>query len=300
MNKLSNTNKRIEKISGIGYTVLQHKNGVKIMSFSIETVRPYTGGGIKCALFDFDGTISLIREGWQGIMIPYFCEVITALGTGEPQDKITAEVTEFVDRLTGKQTIYQCIALDEAVIGRGGSHVDPGEYKKEYLRRLAVKIADRKEGLKNGSISPKSMTVAGSVDFLKALRDAGIRCFLASGTDEDDVIYEASLLGVKNLFDGGIHGARDALLDCSKEAVIKNMIEREKLSPLELVTFGDGFVEIELTSKVGGYAVGVATDEKGGEDVNPDKRKRLLSAGADMIVPDFSEPEGVLKGLGIK
>lgn len=270
------------------------------MSFSIETVRPYMGGGIKCALFDFDGTISLIREGWQGIMIPYFCEVITALGTGEPQDKITAEVTEFVDRLTGKQTIYQCIALDEAVMGRGGSHVDPGEYKKEYLRRLAVKIADRKEGLTNGSISPKSMTVAGSVDFLKALRDAGIRCFLASGTDEDDVIYEASLLGVRELFDGGIHGARDALLDCSKEAVIKNMIEREKLSPSELVTFGDGFVEIELTSKVGGYAVGVATDEKGGEDVNPDKRKRLLSAGADMIVPNFSEPEGVLKGLEIK
>ena len=59
-----------------------------------------------------------------------------------------------------------------------------------------------------------------------------------------DVIYEASLIGVKDLFDGGIHGAKDALLDCSKEAVIKNMIEEQKLDPEELVTFGDGFVEI--------------------------------------------------------
>ena len=79
------------------------------MSFSIETIKEYTGAGFKCALFDFDGTISLIREGWQEVMVPYFCEVIEALGTGESEDGIREEVTEFVDRLTGKQTIFQCI-----------------------------------------------------------------------------------------------------------------------------------------------------------------------------------------------
>ena len=72
------------------------------MSFSIETIKEYSGRGFKCALFDFDGTISLIREGWQKVMIPYFCEVIEALGTGENEDGIREEVTEFVDRLTGK------------------------------------------------------------------------------------------------------------------------------------------------------------------------------------------------------
>ena len=81
------------------------------MSFSIETIKEYSGRGFKCALFDFDGTISLIREGWQKVMIPYFCEVIEALGTNENKDGICEEVTEFVDRLTGKQTIFQCIAL---------------------------------------------------------------------------------------------------------------------------------------------------------------------------------------------
>ena len=39
-------------------------------------------------LFDFDGTISLIREGWQKVMIPYFCGVIEALGTNENKDGI--------------------------------------------------------------------------------------------------------------------------------------------------------------------------------------------------------------------
>ena len=27
-------------------------------------------GHVRHALFDFDGTLSLIREGWQGVMIP--------------------------------------------------------------------------------------------------------------------------------------------------------------------------------------------------------------------------------------
>lgn len=274
--------------------------GTKQMSFSIETIKKYTGKGFKCALFDFDGTISLIREGWQKIMIPYFCEVIEALGTGESNDAITAEVTEFVDRLTGKQTIYQCIALDEAVVKRGGAHVDAGEYKKEYLRRLNIKISDRKQGLANGSIDPDSLSVKGAKRFIEELRNAGINCYLASGTDEEDVIYEASLIGVKELFDGGIHGAKDALLDCSKEAVIKNMIEKLKLDPEELVTFGDGFVEIELTAKLGGYAVGVATNEKTGDGIDETKRKRLIGAGAEMIIPHFEKPQEVIKALGIE
>ena len=31
----------------------------------------------RAALFDFDGTISLIREGWQPIMYGYFTEVLS-------------------------------------------------------------------------------------------------------------------------------------------------------------------------------------------------------------------------------
>ncbi len=47
------------------------------------------------------------------------------------------------------------------------------------------------------------------------------------------------------------------------------MIEEQKLDPEEeLVTFGDGFVEIELTAKLGGYAVGVATNEKTGDGID--------------------------------
>jgi hypothetical protein len=59
-----------------------------------------------------------------------------------------------------------------------------------------------------------------------------------------------------------------------------------------MISFGDGFVEIELVANIGGYAVGVATDEVRKQGiVNQRKRTRLLEAGASMIVPDFSDAE---------
>ncbi len=267
------------------------------MAFSTEIIRPYTGSGVRCALFDFDGTISLIRAGWQQIMTPYFCEVIEALGTGESPAAVETEVREFIDRLTGKQTVFQCMALDDAVVRRGGPHREPLVYKTEYLRRLAAHIADRKQGLAEGTVKKEAHNVRGARGLLALLQQRGVKCYLASGTDEADVKAEAALLGVDGYFDGGIRGATEALTDCSKEAVIKNMIETDGIRPEELVTFGDGCVEIELTAAIGGYAVGVATDEKTGEGVDAWKRRRLLAAGAAMIIPHFEKPEMVLQAL---
>ena len=70
---------------------------------------------LKFSLFDFDGTISLIREGWQNIMIPMMIEIIRATQTNETPQSITEIVSRFVSELTGRQTIYQMIRLAEEV-----------------------------------------------------------------------------------------------------------------------------------------------------------------------------------------
>ena len=81
--------------------------------WDIEIIHPRTVLP-SAALFDFDGTVSLIREGWQSVMIPYFVEVLCATPayTGAQSESelagINECVREFVDMLTGKQTIYQC------------------------------------------------------------------------------------------------------------------------------------------------------------------------------------------------
>ena len=261
---------------------------MKAEAFRTEILRA-PQGPYRCALFDFDGTVSLIRAGWQGVMIPYFCEVVAAAAPAENEAAIRAEVKGFVDGLTGKQTIYQCMALCDAVRARGGEPLEPGDYKAEYLRRLEKRIASRKEALANGA-PPEDYAVPGALAFVRALAETGAICYLASGTDEADVRREAALLGIADAFRGGIYGARDALTDCSKEAVIRRLLKDEAIPPETLAGFGDGFVEIGLVRAAGGYAVGVAVNETAPADgIDREKRDRLLRAGADMILWDFTD-----------
>lgn len=267
--------------------------------WDMEIIRDCTEPKFKSALFDFDGTVSLIRSGWQEVMIPYFVEVLSEVKREDETDRdILHIVREFVDTLTGKQTIFQCIRLDEEVVSRGGEHRDPLVYKHEYLRRLSEKTKDKIAGLENGTIDPHELIVPGCHEFVNALKANGITCRLASGTDEVDVLREAKLLGLDKLFDGKVYGAHDGVLDCSKELVIKSLIEEEGIKPEELISFGDGYVEIELVSNLGGYTVGVATDEERKKGINAWKRNRLKSAGADVVIPDFTGYERLIKYIG--
>lgn len=277
--------------------------------FSIEVIRPWKPEdfAIRFCLFDFDGTVSLIRQGWQDIMIPYFCEELRKTGCTESDENIYGLVREFVTDLTGKQTIFQCIALAEEVRRRGSTPKDPGEYKAEYLNRLERRIRDRKEGLAAGRYQPEEWMVRGTRDFLEGLRGRGVRCCLASGTDEESVREEAKLLRVDDLFDGGIWGARDELfrgrrkeeIRDIKAEVIRGMLSEERIDPSQLAGFGDGFMEIELVSGAGGLAIGAATDERRRSGIDRWKRERLIRAGARAIIPDFSDPEALLNLTGL-
>src|SRR5574340_1036131 len=83
---------------------------------SIEIVRPPDRRRpAEHALFDFDGTLSLIREGCPDVMVPMMVEVLQATGTCEPAGDLRRLAFEFVMQLNGKQTIYQMIRLAEEV-----------------------------------------------------------------------------------------------------------------------------------------------------------------------------------------
>lgn len=265
--------------------------------FDIETIMPVPRGiHFRSALFDFDGTVSLIREGWQDVMIPYFTDELSKTLDGkEAHDR----VAEFVHVLTGKQTIFQCIRLAEEITLSGGTPLKPGAYKAEYLRRLMIHIKNRREALENGE-DPDAFMVKGSLKLIKALKERGVRLYLASGTDECDVADEARLLGLDGYFDGGIYGAKEDDIECSKELVIRRILADDRLDPSELVAFGDGFVEIELTKAAGGYPVAVATDEKRGRGLDPAKRDRLIKAGAMMVIPDFEDALRLCNDLGLR
>ncbi|HID05539.1 MAG TPA: HAD family hydrolase [Armatimonadetes bacterium] len=256
-------------------------------------------GNIRHALFDFDGTISLIREGWQQVMIPLMVEILkeTPEGKHEPEEQLNAIVTEFVTRLTGKQTIYQMIQLCEEIKKRGGEPLHPLEYKRIYHDRLMARIRARIEGLKRGTIPPEEMRLPGSLEMLKALRERDVTLYLASGTDIGYVLEEAKLIEIADCFNGGIYGALDEWWKFSKEKLIQHIIREHNLHGSEFAGFGDGFVEIENTKAVNGIAIGVASDEVRRKGINEWKRQRLIQAGADIIIPEFREHDKLLAYL---
>ncbi|MDX2270211.1 MAG: HAD family hydrolase [Bryobacter sp.] len=264
----------------------------------LETLTPGAhASAARVALFDFDGTLSLIRTGWVNIMIPMMVEVLEDLNTGESKESLYTLVEDFVGRLTGKETIYQMMELADQVRKRGGSPQDPKEYKAEYLRRLHAMIADRLSGLREGSISPDSAMVPGSRELLEALRERGLTLYLASGTDHDNVVEEAKLLKIDHYFNGGVFGALEDLSKFSKALLVKQIVERTEVRGNEILGFGDGYVEIEVVKQAGGTAVGIASDEPACEKVDDWKRQRLAGVGADFIVPNYKALPGLLGAL---
>jgi phosphoglycolate phosphatase-like HAD superfamily hydrolase len=244
-------------------------------------------GRIRHALFDFDGTLSLIREGWQQIMIPMLVRHLTLTPRHESEAELYEVVTDFVTRLTGKETIYQMIQLADEIRQRGGQPLDPLAYKHEYLALLWERIKDRVAALKRGQTLPDDLLTPGARAMLDALRERGVRCYLASGTDEPAVRDEAEALQITPYF-CGIYGAHDDVGRFSKRMLVERIIAENHLDGCEFAAFGDGFVEIEEAKRVNGIAVGVASDEVARQGINEWKRARLIQAGADIIVPDFS------------
>jgi len=264
----------------------------------VENIRPgVSARNARVVLFDFDGTLSVIRSGWMNVMVPMMVEILADLKSGESEEQLRALVEEFVWRLTGKETIYQMIAFAEAVEARGGKPLEPLAYKQMYLDRLWVKIESRVEALRKGQTDPEEYLVPGSLDLLARLKDRGMKMYLASGTDEIYMKEEARLLGVTKYFDGGVYGALDDYKSFSKAILIQRILSTAEFRGDQFLGFGDGYVEIEEVKNVGGVAVGVASEEPACAKVDEWKRQRLIGVGADYIVPNYLCGEELFSSL---
>lgn len=263
-----------------------------------EILRPdLPRGRFRSVLFDFDGTLSLIREGWPQVMIPMMVDVLQATGTREDEPTLTRHVEEFVMRLNGRQTIYQMIQLAEEVKQRGSQPLDPLAYKHRYHDLLMQRIRGRHDALEAGRAAPYDWTVPGSHEFLDELRRRGLTLYLASGTDVGFVRREAELLGLTSYFGEHIYGALDDYQNFSKKMVIERILRDHQLQGAELLGFGDGFVEIEEVKRVGGVAVAVASDEVKRHGIHAGKRERLVRAGADIVIGDYRQRAALLRLL---
>jgi phosphoglycolate phosphatase-like HAD superfamily hydrolase len=263
----------------------------------VEQLRPgVSAKNARICIFDFDGTLSLIRSGWMDVMVPMMVEILLDLKTGESEEELRRVVEDFVWRLTGKQTVYQMIELADQVRKRGGQPLDPLVYKKMYLDRLHERIRHRLDELRQAKVSPEKYLVPGAREIVLALRERGLTLYLASGSDQEYMREEARLLDMAPYFEG-IYGALDDYKSFSKKVLIQRLLAAPGVRGDEFLGFGDGYVEIANIKEVGGVAVGVATDEPECQVVDQWKRQRLAGVGADFIVPNFLCHDELLRTL---
>jgi rfaE bifunctional protein kinase chain/domain len=264
-----------------------------------------SSSSIRHAVFDNDGTISTLRQGWEQIMAPVMMKAILGdrYQTADEglYQKVRRHVLEYIDQSTGIQTLVQMEALvgmvrkfglvpAERVLDRFG-------YKKLYNDALMEVVNERIAKLHRGQLDVSDFTIKGGVEFARTLRQRGVTLYLASGTDHADVVAESTALGFADLFNGGIYGATGDIDSCSKKMVLDRILAENHLRGPELAVFGDGPVELRECRKRDGIAIGVASDEIRRHGLNPDKRARLIKAGAHLIVPDFSQSPELLRLL---
>ncbi|MBN2376001.1 MAG: HAD family hydrolase [Sedimentisphaerales bacterium] len=262
-------------------------------------------GKIKHAIFDHDGTISTLRQGWEAVMesvmVKAILEKMYYTADETLYHKVVKRVRDYIDNSTGIQTIVQMEALVEMVNEFGvvpaGEVFDKFGYKKIYNDALMETVNQRISKYESNRLDITDYTIKGSVEYLKAMRGRGVKLYLASGTDRQDVIREAEVLGYADLFEGGIYGSVGDVSKYSKKMVIEEIINRHNLQGPELAVFGDGPVEIRECRKFDGIAIGIASDEIRRHGLNKEKRTRLIKAGAQIVVADFSEQNELMRLL---
>lgn len=241
---------------------------------------------IRAAVLDFDGTISTLRCGWEQVMEAVMLE---QLDGALPHDELLSLIRAYIDESTGIQTIYQMEWLADQVKELcGRTPLDPWDYKDIYNEKLLQTVNARIAALADGTASPETYLVPGSRDFLVELARRGIEIYIASGTDDVDVQREAELLGIRQIVTA-VKGAPHRRKDCSKEAVIRDILTGHGLKGEELLVAGDGKVEIILGREAGAVTIGIASDERVfGGHFHSNKLEKLKKAGADYIAADFT------------
>jgi phosphoglycolate phosphatase-like HAD superfamily hydrolase len=254
-------------------------------------------GCVQHALFDFDGTLSVLRQGWEPVMEAVMVEAICAGKT--PSQQLITEVRDYIDLSTGKLTILQMQWLADKVssLGMVKNPLSAAAYKKRYLQKLMSSVSARLEALENGTVSAEDYLILGSHEFIRGLAEKGITLYIASGSDHADIVHEANALGISNFFQGGIYGALDASESNGKERVIQRILDDHHLAGKNLLVIGDGPVEIIEGRQRGAISLGVASDEVMRRGWNEHKMERLSRAGADLLVADFAHSSELIQGL---
>ncbi len=239
----------------------------------------------RAVLFDFDGTLSLLRSGWEAVMRGFMLDCLDPIGAAPAG--LAPLVDDYIAESTGIETARQMIWLAARVEERHGPQPDRDLwwYKAGYLERLMGIVEERISRVTQNPALIPMFAVPGSHAFVRRLAAAGPELAIASGTDDPDVRREAELLGFAPYF-SLIVGSPPARLASGKEYLLGLLLERWK--PAEILVIGDGPVELRLGREAGCRTLAIASCESDSPALWRQKHDRLAAVMPDALLEDFT------------
>jgi beta-phosphoglucomutase family hydrolase len=222
---------------------------------------------IKALLFDMDGVLTQTAKVHAAAWKQMFDEFLRERGKGDEPFTLPRDYEEHVD---GKPR-YD--GVRDFLVSRG---IEPDE-------ALVKQLGDRKNDLVQALIRKDGVeTYDGSVRYVHAARDAGLKTAVVSSSKNTPEILEAA--GISDLFDDVVDGhavedrgmkgkpAPDTFLAAARDLGVE---------PAQAAVFEDALAGVEA-GRAGdfGHVVGV---DRGGE------ADALREHGADVVVEDLAD-----------
>jgi phosphoglycolate phosphatase len=228
---------------------------------TIEVIRPRGQRRPRAILFDYDGTLSLVRSGWRGFAIDFITATLAALAPQEPASGLEALAITHVDAYTGHPSVELMSWLGAEVGRRGGQAETPETYVQRAYAPLRAIVEERLQALRDGQLPADALLVPGARRMLDLLHAQSLPLWLVSGSQRPLLLHETELLGIADYFGEHIYGPLPSGPRFTKRAVIVQLLAETGIEGAELATFGDGAVETIEAHAVGALVVGVAYDE---------------------------------------
>jgi beta-phosphoglucomutase family hydrolase len=227
----------------------------------------------RACLFDLDGvltdTAAVHAAAWKRM----FDEFLDGQGTFEDKD-----YEAYVDGKRREDGVRSFLQSRGITLPDGTPDDGPGA-------RTVYGLGNRKNALVLQVMDEKGVkTFDGSIDYVRAVRAAGLRTAVVSSSANTRQVLER--VGITDLFDArvdGITAAERGLASKPDPAMFLAGAEALGVPAAEAVVFEDALAGVQA-GRAGGFVLVVGVDRVGG-----DHAAGLREHGADVVVTDLAE-----------
>lgn len=234
---------------------------------------------ITTLLFDLDGVLTRTADVHAGAWKQTFDELLDRRAAADGEEFVEFRPSDYTSHVDGKPReagVRDFLASRGIALPEGSDSDPPGA-------DTVSGVARRKNDLVSELIERDGVEVfTGSVDYLRAAREAGMRTAVVSSSRNTPVVLEAA--GIADLFETRVDGSVAAERGLPGKPAPDTFLEAARelgAEPAQAAVFEDALAGVEA-GRAGGFGCVVGVDRAG-------QAAALRDRGADIVVSDLGE-----------